>query len=96
VQQAGGTVQDVNNVVRIKVLAEWQAGDILKAMDKAKGGQPYQDRPSTACTVQVVDGTRPLTHVEMGLGATKQQADQVASRVQLVRDSLTRPPTSTR
>jgi hypothetical protein len=60
-------------------------------MEKAKGGQLYQDRPATACTVQAVEADRPLTHVELGLGATKQQADQTAYRVQLVRDAADKP-----
>jgi hypothetical protein len=84
-----GTVQDVNNVVRIKILAEWQAGDILRMMDKAKGGQPYQDHQATDSTVESVENVPTL--VELGLGATRPQALKTAYRVQLVRDAADQP-----
>jgi hypothetical protein len=91
VQQAGGTVQDVNNVVRIKALAEWQAGDILKEMEKAKGtrGQ-LQGKASSGGAIVKPPEDGP-TLVEMGLGATVSQAKNTAYRVRLVRDAADKP-----
>jgi hypothetical protein len=76
----------VNNVVRIKVLAEWQAGDILRMMGRSKGGRPPAE---TDCTVQSVSDVPTL--VELGLGATRPQALKTAYRVQLVRDAADAP-----
>lgn len=51
-----------NHAAEIKVKAQRKAGEILQRMEKAKGGQPYQERNSTGYIVQPVE-----TYAELGI-----------------------------
>jgi DNA N-6-adenine-methyltransferase (Dam) len=50
-----------------RLLADRRMGEALAAIDKAAGGQPYQDRSSTGNTVLPVDVERPPTYAELGV-----------------------------
>jgi len=66
-QQAKDTTLE-RNAARIKLRAERRVGEMLRDMEKAKGGQPYQDNP-TGNTVAPVE-----TPTLAEIGITKRQS----------------------
>ena len=66
-KQAGESLEMQNEIAEIKLRAERRAGEILKEMDKNKGG-----RPKTGDTVSPVPSTP--TYAEVGI--EKKQAER--------------------
>lgn len=62
---AKGAAEAANIAKEVQLRAERKAGEFLKAMPKAEGGQPYQERNSTANKMLVVETP---TYKDLGIG----------------------------
>lgn len=54
-RQAGESLENQNMIAEIKLRAERRAGELIREMPKATGGQPYQAQKSTPDTMSVVE-----------------------------------------
>lgn len=61
-QQVKLGLEAQNHAAEIKLRAQRRAGEILDSMEKAKGGQPYQEKNSTGYSLQPVE-----TYADMGI-----------------------------
>lgn len=75
-KQQGESLEMQNACAEIKIRAERRAGEILRDMPKAAGGQPYQERNSTGNTVLPVENEAPTL---ADLGLSKMQSSRFQS-----------------
>ncbi len=68
-RQSKQGIDHINRVTEIKLRAERRAGELLQEMEKAKGGQPYQEK-STGCTMQPVE-KKVSTLADVGIEKTQ-------------------------